>query len=128
MSRPAGLYAWCDECPEEGSVYLGPVDTAIERGTFLGILGPNGSGKTTFLRALTGGVKPAAGTALLHGRPLADYRATELARVVGVVPQQFHLDFSFTVREMVAMGRYAHQGDERRGNGRHGATRGDARA
>lgn len=107
---------------------LGPVDTAIDRGTFLGILGPNGSGKTTFLRALTGGVKPAAGAALLHGRPLADYRATELARVVGVVPQQFHLDFSFTVREMVAMGRYAHQGDERRGNGRHGAARGDARA
>lgn len=30
MSRPGGLYAWCDECPEEGSVYLGPVDTETE--------------------------------------------------------------------------------------------------
>ncbi len=94
-----------------GRTVLGPLDMTIDRGTFLGILGPNGSGKTTLLRALTGAVKPAAGVALLHGRPIPHYRATELARVVGVVPQQFHLDFSFTVREMIAMGRYAHGGE-----------------
>ncbi len=95
---------------------LGPLDLEIRQGSFVGILGPNGSGKTTLLRSLTGTVKPTAGTTLLEGRPLGDYRATELARRVGVVPQQFYLDFSFTVREMVSMGRYAHpRHEEHRG-------------
>ena len=100
-----------------GQRVLGPLDLEVRQGSFIGILGPNGSGKTTLLRALTGTVKPTAGTTLLEGRPLGDYRATELARRVGVVPQQFYLDFSFTVREMVSMGRYAHpRHEERRGN------------
>lgn len=93
-----------------GRHVLGPFDLEVPRGAFLGILGPNGSGKTTLLRALTGVVKTSAGEVLLEGRSLRDYRALELARLVGVVPQQFNLDFSFTVEEMVAMGRYAHGG------------------
>lgn len=93
-----------------GRRVLGPVDLRIDPGAFLGILGPNGSGKTTLLRALTGSLPPGAGEILLHDRPLSGYRAGELARVVGVVPQQFSLDFGFTVEEMVAMGRYAHSG------------------
>jgi iron complex transport system ATP-binding protein len=87
---------------------LGPLDLQVPRGSFLGILGPNGSGKTTLLRALTGGLRPSAGEILFEQRPLHDYRASELARLAGVVPQQFSLDFNFTVEEMVAMGRYAH--------------------
>jgi iron complex transport system ATP-binding protein len=86
---------------------LGPLDLQIARGSFLGILGPNGSGKTTLLRALTGGLRPSAGEILLEQRSLTAYGAAELARLAGVVPQQFSLDFSFTVEEMVAMGRYA---------------------
>jgi iron complex transport system ATP-binding protein len=86
---------------------VGPLDLLVPPGCFLGILGPNGSGKTTLLRALTAGVKPSAGEILLRDRPLSAYRPAELARLVGVVPQQFTLDFSFTVEEMVTMGRYA---------------------
>ena len=101
-----------------GQRVLGPLDLDVRQGSFIGILGPNGSGKTTLLRALTGTVKPTAGTVLLEGRPLTRFRATELARRVGVVPQQFYLDFSFTVREMVSMGRYAHpRHEEQRGKG-----------
>lgn len=92
----------------DGRPVLGPVDLQIPAGAFVGVLGPNGSGKTTLLRALAGSVRPAAGEALLFGRSTQTYRAAELARVVGVVPQQFSLEFSFTVAEMVAMGRYAH--------------------
>jgi iron complex transport system ATP-binding protein len=93
-----------------GRRVLGPIDLRIPSGAFLGVLGPNGSGKTTLLRALTGGLRPSAGEILLEQRLLREYRATELARMTGVVPQQFSLDFSFTVEEMVAMGRYAHAG------------------
>jgi len=99
-----------------GQRVVGPLDLRVAGGSFLGILGPNGSGKTTLLRALTGAVRASAGQVLLNGRPVAEYSAPELARMVGVVPQTFHLDFSFTVEEMVAMGRYAH-------SGRAGATR-----
>ena len=93
-----------------GRRVLGPLDLEIGAGSFVGILGPNGSGKTTLLRALIGGVPPSAGEILLEGRPVQEYRAAQLARMIGVVPQQFNLDFTFTVEEMVAMGRYAHGG------------------
>lgn len=92
---------------------LGPLDLAVPPGTFMGILGPNGSGKTTLLRALTGTVQPQAGLMLLEGRRPSELSSRELARRVGVVPQQFSLDFSFTVSEMVAMGRYAHGSSSR---------------
>jgi iron complex transport system ATP-binding protein len=94
----------------DGRQVLGPLDLRIPRGAFMGVLGPNGSGKTTLLRALSGVAKPKAGQILLAGSPIAGYRATEVARLVGVVPQQFSLDFGFTVAEMVTMGRYAHGG------------------
>ncbi len=90
-----------------GRPVLGPLDLELSTGSFVGIVGPNGSGKTTLLRTLTGMLRPSAGEVLLLGRPLADYRALEIARLVGVVPQTFHLDFSFTVEEMVALGGYA---------------------
>ncbi len=93
-----------------GRRVLGPLDLRLEPGSFVGILGPNGSGKTTLLRTLTGALRPTAGEVLLYGRPVDRYRAAELARAIGVVPQHFHLDFGFTVEEMVAMGRYARSG------------------
>lgn len=92
----------------DGRRILGPLDLVIPEGAFLGVLGPNGSGKTTLLRALTGAMPPTAGEVLLLGKPVARYHPAQVARLVGVVPQQFTLDFSFTVAEMVAMGRYAH--------------------
>jgi len=95
---------------------LNAIDLEVPEGSFLGILGPNGSGKTTLLRVLTGAIQPSAGSVMLRDRPLARYRATEVARLVGVVPQQFTLDFGFTVEEMVAMGRYAHPAGPRRGS------------
>ena len=98
-----------------GRQVLGPLDLQIHEGAFIGMLGPNGSGKTTLLRALSGVVKPSAGEVTLHGAPLRRYSPLELARLVGVVPQQFSLDFGFTVSEMVAMGRYASGGGRARG-------------
>ena len=100
-----------------GRPVLGPLDLQLASGSFVGIVGPNGSGKTTLLRTLTGAVRPSAGEILLQGRPLSDYHALEVARSVGVVPQSFTLDFSFTVEEMVAMGRYAHGARGGRGVG-----------
>ena len=88
-----------------GRTVLGPLDLEVAPGSFVGIVGPNGSGKTTLLRALAGSVRSSSGNVQLLGQPLAHYHTAELARVLGIVPQSFTLDFNFTVHEMVSMGR-----------------------
>ena len=74
------------------------------------MLGPNGSGKTTLVRLALGYLQPAAGRVRLQGRSLRDCPARERARIVAVVPQESHLAFDFTVREVVLMGRAPHLG------------------
>src|ERR1700756_5504968 len=55
----------------------------VDRGTVVGFLGPNGSGKTTTLRSLLGLVTPTSGSATIAGRPYRDFR--EPLREVGVM-------------------------------------------
>lgn len=77
---------------------------------FTAVIGPNGSGKSTLLRLLLGVARPDAGDVTFEGRPVADWARAELARAVGVVPQQEEMPFPLSVRELVAMGRYPHLG------------------
>ncbi|MCY7832547.1 ATP-binding cassette domain-containing protein [Bacillus spizizenii] len=85
------------------------VSLTVEKGEFLGILGPNGSGKTTLLRLLTGTLPAKEGSVYLAGKPLADYKPKELARIMAVLPQKTDQAFTFTVKETVAFGRYPFQ-------------------
>jgi iron complex transport system ATP-binding protein len=87
---------------------LASLSLAVERGEILGVIGPNSAGKTTLIRLLTRVVRPAAGSILLDGRPLASLAAAVLAREVAVVPQELPHAFPFTVGELVLMGRYPH--------------------
>jgi ABC-type cobalamin/Fe3+-siderophores transport system ATPase subunit len=87
---------------------LQDLDLTIRPGRFYTIVGPNGSGKTTLLDVLCGNKYPSTGTVHLNNRPLADYRRRELARNLALVPQEFGIEFPFTVREVVAMGRHPH--------------------
>ena len=82
----------------------------FERGCCYGVLGPNGSGKTTLLDLLCGLLVPDNGTIAFVGRPLAHWRPRALARQVALVPQEFAVDFDFSVRMVVEMGRYPHLG------------------
>lgn len=79
------------------------------RGELLGIIGPNGSGKTTLLKMLSGILQVHSGDVLLKGVSVKKYAAKELAKIVAVLPQHSSLSFSYTVKETVALGRYAHQ-------------------
>ncbi|HEY8392794.1 MAG TPA: ABC transporter ATP-binding protein [Capillibacterium sp.] len=75
---------------------------------FTGLIGPNGSGKTTLLRCLNKALTPTRGRVLVAGRELSGLKVKDLARMMGVVPQQWEANFPFTVEELVMMGRFPH--------------------
>ncbi len=79
-------------------------------GRLVCLLGPNGSGKTTLLRCLLGHLRPQSGEIQLDGKPLPAYSPRGLARLMAYVPQLPRSAFTFSVREIVLMGRYAHAG------------------
>ena len=81
---------------------------APRAGGVTALVGPNGSGKTTLLRLLGGLWRPTAGRALLDGSDLHLFGRRELARRVAFTPQDTHLAFPFTVRDVVLMGRHPH--------------------
>ena len=85
-------------------------DLTIGHGELVGLLGPNGVGKTTIVRLASGAVAPAAGRIDLFGDDLGALRTRERARRVAVVPQETHPVFEFTVSEIVRMGRAPHLG------------------
>jgi iron complex transport system ATP-binding protein len=96
--------------PGEVSPGVQGVSMAVERGAVVGLLGPNGSGKTTLLRVLAGMLAPAAGRVTLDGVGIDTLSRRALARRIAVVPQETHLAFDYSVREVALMGRYPHLG------------------
>lgn len=87
------------------------VSFSVEKGSFFGILGPNGSGKTTLLKMISGVLPFQAGRLSVKNKPIHAYSAKELAKVIAVLSQHSSQAFSYTVKETVALGRYAHQRD-----------------
>jgi len=83
---------------------------AVDQGGFIGILGPNGCGKTTFLRAISRILKPDQGAVFIEGLDAESYDSRALAKTIGCVGQETDVAFPFTVREIVLMGRYPHIG------------------
>lgn len=89
---------------------LDDVSIAVRSGQITAVAGPNGAGKSTLLKVLAGDLAPVAGEVLLDGRPLPSYGTRDLALRRAVMPQQTLLTFSFTVEEVVMMGRHPHHG------------------
>lgn len=86
------------------------VDLSVERGSLVGLVGPNGSGKTTVIRAIKGTITPDEGEIRLDGDAAAGLSAREVGRRVASVPQETGLAFDFQVRHVVEMGRTPHLG------------------
>lgn len=91
---------------------LREVSLAIRAGEMVGVAGPNGCGKTTLVRALTGLLPAQAGGVQFDGQPLDALDWRQRARRVAVLPQQAERSFPFSVQEFVRMGRYPHAGTE----------------
>jgi branched-chain amino acid transport system ATP-binding protein len=79
----------------------------VQRGRIATMIGSNGAGKTTILKAITGLVKPAAGRILLNGENLAGLEADRIVgRGVSLVPEGRRLFPSMTVLENLELGAY----------------------
>lgn len=81
---------------------------SVGSGEFVGLVGPNGSGKTTFLNLLTRVLRPREGQILVDGVDVRSMSARDLASKMAVVPQEAIFIFPFTVSETVLMGRAPH--------------------
>ena len=94
---------------KEGDWILQGLTLHVEPGEILGIVGPNGSGKTSLLKLLAKLTVPQQGTIELFGSSLAGLSHEETAQTVAFVPQDSAPMFPFTVAETVLMGRFPHR-------------------
>lgn len=89
-------------------IVLRDIDLEIKPGEMVGIIGPNGCGKSTLIKGITGLITPRSGQIFINGRNIAKMSRGDLARLIAVVPQNPLLPELFTAFEIVLMGRTPH--------------------
>jgi iron complex transport system ATP-binding protein len=89
------------------SFQIQDLSLSVAAGEFIGIIGPNGSGKTSLLRAITRILKPQKGILYLQGKSLRQMGFKEIARAVAVVSQTPGITH-ITVEDFVLLGRIPH--------------------
>ncbi|MCD4796244.1 MAG: ABC transporter ATP-binding protein, partial [Candidatus Cloacimonetes bacterium] len=82
----------------------------FEKGEFCALLGPNGAGKSTLLKAIIGYMEPISGEIEIDGSSLKKWNHLELAKQIAIIPQDFQLQFDYTVEELILMGRFPYLG------------------
>ncbi|MEB3223188.1 MAG: ABC transporter ATP-binding protein [Candidatus Sericytochromatia bacterium] len=96
-------------CGHGGRAVLAGVSTALPAGAFVGLLGPNGVGKSTLLATLAGLLPPLAGAVWLGDEPLASLSPRTLALRRAYLPQHPPAELAWRVEDAVAIGRFPHQ-------------------
>jgi iron complex transport system ATP-binding protein len=89
---------------------LNGVDIAVAEGKLTALLGPNGSGKSTLLKTLARTLTPSAGQVYLDGKDIHRRKTRDVARQLGILPQGPIAPEGLSVRQLVTMGRFPHQG------------------
>jgi ABC-type cobalamin/Fe3+-siderophores transport system ATPase subunit len=91
---------------EKDGSFIHDLSFSISEGGFIGLLGANGSGKSTILKLACGILKPASGRLKLWGRDLLAQNSRDRAKLISYLPQTLDISVPFTVRELVSMGLY----------------------
>ncbi|MDQ7786875.1 MAG: ABC transporter ATP-binding protein [Thermodesulfovibrionales bacterium] len=91
---------------DRNASFISSLSCSILNGQFIGLLGANGSGKSTILKLASGILKPSTGQVTLWGKSLHQYRQKDRAKLISYLPQFLDMHIPFTVRELVSMGLY----------------------
>lgn len=89
---------------------LKDVNFSIEEGEFVGLIGSNGTGKSTLIKCISGLLPLRDGDISICGKKHSRLKNRERARLVAVVPQSYHVEYDFTVEDIVMMGRNPYLG------------------
>jgi len=88
------------------SEVLSDINFSVSPAEFVGIIGPNGAGKSTLLKTLLGFLNTPGECIQINDKTLIEYPKKELGKLIAYVPQETEFSFSYTVKEIVKMGRY----------------------
>ena len=94
----------------DGARLVDDVSLTVRGGELVAIIGENGAGKSSLMRAMAGYAAPSSGRVMVDGREVRAMSAQELARNIGWLPQEMPLAWPVRVRNAVAIGRFAHGG------------------
>ena len=92
----------------ETQTVLRDINFSVSKGEILAVIGPNGVGKSTLIRALSGILPLQAGKISVSGKDISDLKPSERAKLIAVVPQVHTLPPAFTGHELVRLGRTPH--------------------
>ncbi len=85
---------------------LEDISLNLQDKSFIGIIGKNGTGKSTLLKAITGLLKPVKGTIFIDNKDIYQTSKKILAKKISFMPQTMQFDFSFNVKDFIMFGRY----------------------
>lgn len=92
-----------------GTDIVKDISVCVKDKQFVGIIGPNGCGKSTFLKSIYKVIRPREGSVYLGGKDVIKASARSVSKSMGVVGQFNDISFDFTVKEMVMLGRTPHK-------------------
>jgi iron complex transport system ATP-binding protein len=91
---------------ERGRPFIRKVSFSMDNGEFIGLLGANGSGKSTILKLAGGLLRESGGEVNLWGKPVTSYKSRDRAKLLSYLPQLLDISIPFTVKELAGMGLY----------------------
>ena len=86
--------------------FINELSFAVREGDFIGLLGANGSGKSTIMKLASGLLKPSSGGISLWGKSLYAIKHKDRAKLISYLPQTLDISVPFTIKELVGMGLY----------------------
>lgn len=93
----------------QDTIILNGVDIKIQEGKVTAFVGPNGCGKSTLMKTLTGAIKARSGKVSFKGKSFSEWKIKDLAKHIAILPQHPTAPEGVTVEQLVALGRVAHR-------------------
>ncbi len=91
---------------ERNRSFIRELSFSVEEGDFIGLLGANGSGKSTIMKLASGLLRPSSGGVSLWGKNLVELPHRDRAKLISSLPQTLDISVPFTIGELVGMGLY----------------------